>query len=145
MLVFTGDVLDKPVEVTGRVFAKVFLSSSAVDTDLSVRLCDVYPDGRSMLIAEGMQRLRHRKSTAQPQPLTPGQIEEVAVDCWSTSQIFNTGHRLRVTITSSNYPRFDVNPGTGQPWSDSGEKVMQTNRIYCDAEHSSRLVVPVVE
>ena len=145
VLVFTGDVLDKPVEVTGRVFAKVFLSSSAVDTDLSVRLCDVYPDGRSMLIAEGMQRLRHRKSTAQPQPLTPGQIEEVAVDCWSTSQIFNTGHRLRVTITSSNYPRFDVNPGTGQPWSDSGEKVMQTNRIYCDAEHSSRLVVPVVE
>jgi putative CocE/NonD family hydrolase len=92
-----------------------------------------------------MQRLRHRQSTAQPVPLTPGQIEEVTVDCWSTSQIFNTGHRIRVTITSSNYPRFDVNPGTGQPWSDTGEKVKQTNRIYCDSEHPSCLVVPVVE
>jgi putative CocE/NonD family hydrolase len=145
VLVFTSEVLDKPVEVTGRVLAKIFVSSSTVDTDLSVRLCDVYPDGRSLLIAEGMQRLRHRKSTAQPKLLTPGQIEEVTVDCWSTSQIFNTGHRIRVTLTSSNFPRFDVNPGTGQPWSDSGEKVKQTNRIHCDAEHPSRLVVPVVE
>ena len=145
VLVFTSDVLDKPIEVTGRVLAKIFVSSSAADTDLSVRLCDVYPDGRSMLIAEGMQRLRHRQSTAQPVPLTPGQIEEVTVDCWSTSQVFNTGHRIRVTITSSNYPRFDINPGTAQPWSDTGEKVKQTNRIYCDAEHPSRLVVPVVE
>ncbi len=145
VLVFTSDVLDKPVEVTGRIFAKIFVSSSAADTDLSVRLCDVYPDGRSMLIAEGIQRLRYRKSREKPEPLTPGQVEEVSIDCWSTSQIFNTGHRVRVTITSSNFPRFDVNPGTAQPWSETGEKVKQTNRIYCDAEHPSRLVVPVVE
>lgn len=145
VLVFTSNVLDKPVEVTGRVLARIFVSSSAVDTDLSVRLCDVCPDGRSMLIAEGMLRLRHRKSTAQPVPLTPGQIEEVTVDCWSTSQIFNTGHRVRVTVTSSNFPRFDVNPGTAQPWSDTGEKVKQTNRIYCDSSHPSRILVPVVE
>lgn len=145
VLVFTSDVLDKPVEVTGRLFAKIFVSSSAVDTDLSVRICDVYPDGRSMLIAEGMQRLRYRKSRETPAPLTPGQIEEVSVDCWSTSQIFNAGHRVRVTITSSNYPRFDVNPGTAQPWSDEGEKVKQTNRIYCDSGHPSRLVVPIIE
>ncbi|MBV6498711.1 MAG: Cocaine esterase [Prosthecobacter sp.] len=145
VLVFTSAVLDKPVEVTGRIFAKLFVSSSAADTDLSVRLCDVYPDGRSMLIAEGIQRLRYRKSREKPEPLTPGHVEEVTVDCWSTSQIFNTGHRVRVTITSSNFPRFDVNPGTGRPWSETGEKVKQNNRIYCDAEHPSRLVVPVVE
>ena len=145
VLVFTSDVLDKPVEVTGRIFAKIFISSSAADTDLSVRVCDVYPDGRSMLIAEGIQRLRYRKSREKPEPLTPGQVEEVSIDCWSTSQIFNTGHRVRVTITSSNFPRFDVNPGTAQPWSEAGEKVKQTNRIYCDAEHPSRLVVPVVD
>lgn len=145
VLVFTSDVLDKPVEVTGRIFAKIFISSSAADTDISVRLCDVYPDGRSMLIAEGIQRLRYRKSREKPEPLTPGQVEEVSIDCWSTSQIFNTGHRVRVTITSSNFPRFDVNPGTAQPWSEAGEKVKQTNRIHCDAEHPSRLVVPVVE
>ncbi len=145
VLVFTSDVLDKPVEVTGHLFAKIFVSSSAADTDLSVRICDVYPDGRSMLITEGIQRLRYRKSRENPEPLMPGQIEEVTVDCWSTSQIFNTGHRVRVTITSSNFPRFDVNPGTAQPWSDTGEKVKQTNRIYCDAKHPSRLLAPVVE
>lgn len=145
VLVFTSDVLDKPVEVTGRIFAKIFIASSAADTDLSIRLCDVYPDGRSMLIAEGMQRLRYRKSREKPEPLTPGQIEEVSVDCWSTSQIFNTGHRVRVTLTSSNFPRFDVNPGTAQPWSETGEKLQQTNRIHCDAEHPSGIIVPVVE
>jgi predicted acyl esterase len=78
-------------------------------------------------------------------PLTPCQIEEVTVDGWFTSQIFNTGHCVRVIITSSNYPRFDINPGTAQPWSDTGKKVKQTYRIYCEAEHPSRLVVPVVE
>jgi len=76
--------------------------------------------------------------------LTPGRIEEVTVDCWSTSIVFNRGHRIRATVTSSNYPRFDVNPGTGEPWSESGAKVRQANRIYCDAAHASRLLLPVV-
>lgn len=143
-VVFTSEALDKPVEITGRLWAKIFVSSSAADTDLSVRMCDVYPDGRSMLMAEGIQRLRYRKSREKPEVLKPGQIEEVTVDCWSTSLVINTGHRVRVMITSSNFPRFDVNPGTGQPWSEEGEKVKQTNRIYCDAEHPSRLIVPVV-
>ncbi len=142
---FTSEPLDKPVEITGRVRAMVFISSSAVDTDLSVRLCDVHPDGRSFLIAEGIQRLRYRNSTGTPEPLTPGKIEEVKVDCWSTSMIFDRGHRLRVSVTSSNYPRFDLNPGTSLPWTEDGEKVKQTNRIYCDAGHPSQLVVPVVE
>jgi predicted acyl esterase len=68
----------------------------------------------------------------------------VTVDCWSTSIVFNKGHCVRVTITSSNYPRFDVNPGTGEPWSDSGPKIKQVNRIFCDAAHPSHLVAPVV-
>ena len=91
------------------------------------------------------RRASASNSAAQSRPLTPGQIEEVTVDCWSTSQIFNTGHRIRVTITSSNSPRFDVNPGSIQPWSDNCEKVKQTNRTYSDAEHPSRHVGPVVE
>ncbi len=145
VVLFTSAPLGEPVEVTGRVKAKVFNASSAVDTDLSVRLCDVYPDGKSYLIAEGILRLRYRDSAEKPEPLTPGKIEEVTVDCWSTSIIFNKGHCIRATVTSSNYPRFDVNPGTGQPWSDSGAKVKQTNTIYCDAAHPSRLIVPVVK
>jgi hypothetical protein len=143
-VMFTTSPLDEPVEVTGRVTAKVWVASSAVDTDLSVRICDVYPDGRSMLIVEGMQRLRYRHSPEKPEPLTPGKAEEVTVDCWSTSYIFNKGHRARVTVTSSNYPRFDINPGTGEPWSDAGAKVKQTNTIYCDATHPSRLLLPLV-
>ncbi len=144
VLLFTSEPLREPLEVTGRVKAAVFVSSSAADTDLSVRLCDVYPDGKSYLIAEGMLRLRHRRSLEKPEPLTPGKVEEVTVDCWSTSIIFNKGHRIRAAVTSSNYPRFDVNPGTGEPWSDAGAKLSQTNRIYCGAARPSRLLLPIV-
>ena len=144
VVLFTSAPLVEPIEVTGRVKAKVFIASSAVDTDLSVRLCDVYPNGKSYLIAEGILRLRYRHSFERPELLTPGKIEEVEVDCWSTSIIFNKGHRIRATVTSSNYPRFDVNPGTGQPWSDAGAKVMQTNTIYSSELYPSQLVLPIV-
>jgi len=77
-------------------------------------------------------------------PLTPGKIYQVSVDCWSTSIVFNTAHRIRVSITSSNYPRFDLNPGTGRPWTDGCTFVRQTNKIYCDTEHPSRIILPVV-
>ena len=76
--------------------------------------------------------------------LTPGKVCEVSVDCWSTSIIFNTAHRIRVSITSSNYPRFDRNPGTGQPWTDGCKFVKQTNKIYCDTRHPSHIILPVV-
>jgi hypothetical protein len=141
---FTTEPLALPIEVTGRVTAEISISSSAVDTDLSVRLCDVYPDGKSYLIAEGMRRLRYRHSLEKPELLTPGKIEQVTVDCWSTSIIFNKGHQIRATITSSNYPRFDLNPGTGEQWSVSGAKVKQTNHIGCDFDHQSFLLLPVV-
>ena len=144
VLLFTTEPLTEPVEVTGRVKARVFIASSAADTDLSVRLCDVYPDGKSYLMAEGMLRLRYRKSLEKPVPLVSDAVEEVTVDCWSTSIIFNKGHRIRATITSGNYPRFDVNPGTGQPWTDAGPKEKQTNRIFCDAAHASCLLLPLV-
>jgi len=143
VLLFTTDPLDAPTEVTGRVAAKVFVSSSAADTDLSVRLCDVYPDGKSYEMAEGILRLRHREGYSKEAPLTAGQIYDVTVDCWSTSIIFNKGHRIRVIVTSSNFPRFDLNPGTGKPWRDGGNFLKQTNRIYCDSEHPSSAILPV--
>jgi putative CocE/NonD family hydrolase len=145
VVLFTTEPLKEPLEVTGRVAARIFVSSSAVDSDLSVRLCDVYPDGKSYNIAEGMLRLRDRKSFEKPELLTPGEIAEATVDCWSTSIVFNRGHRLRVTVTSSNSPRFDVNPGTGKPYREGDGFVKQTNRIYCDAAHPSCIVLPVVE
>lgn len=145
VLCFSTDPLGEPVEVTGRVTAKVFVSSSAVDTDVSVRLLDVYPDGRSYEMAEGILRLRFREGMDREVPLQPGKVYEVAVDCWSTSIVFNRGHRMRVLVTSSNFPRFDANPGTGKMWKDGGEYVTQTNRIYCDAEHPSAIILPVIK
>lgn len=145
VLLFTTEPLAEPVEVTGRIWAKLWVSSSAVDTDLSVRFSDVYPDGRSFLMADGMLRLRCRESVSKPTPLVPGQLYEVAVDCWSTSIIINKGHRIRCTVTSSNTPRFDVNPGTGKPAWESPETVKQTNRLFCDAAHPSRLILPVIK
>ncbi len=144
VLVFTTPVLDEPVEVTGRVWAKIRIGSTAVDTDLSVRLCDVYPDGKSYLMAEGMLRLRCRESFEKPVLLTPGAFVDASVDCWSTSIVFNRGHRIRVTVASGNFPRFDVNPGTGKPWESGGEAVKQTNRIVCGGGGASRVVLPVV-
>jgi len=141
---FTSGPLAEPVEVTGHAAAKIHVSSSAVDTDLSVRFCDVYPDGKSYLMAEGMLRLRYRDGFVTPKPLTPGQAVEVTVDCWPTSIVINKGHRIRVTVTSSNHPRFDVNPGTGKPGVEGGKTVKQTNRIYCGGKRPSRIFLPVV-
>ncbi len=145
VVLFTTQPLAEPLEVTGHVTAKVYVASSAVDTDLSVRLCDVYPDGKSFNMAEGMLRLRFRNGFEKPEPLVPGELTEVTVDCWSTSVVFNRGHRIRVAVTSSNLPRFDVNPGTAKPWQAGDRQVKQTNRIEMDASHPSCIVLPVVE
>lgn len=143
MAVYTSPVLERPIEATGRIRAVIFLSSSAVDTDVSVRLSDVYPDGRSMLIAEGMQRALLRGSLEKPIPLTPGKIYRIEVDLWSASIVFNRGHRIRVAVTASNYPRFEKNPGTGKIWKDGDAFVVQTNRIYRGGEFASMIVLPI--
>jgi len=97
-------------------------------------------------MTDGMLRLRYRNSLAKTEPLVPGKAYEAAVDCWSTSIVINKGHRIRATVTSSNHPRFDANPGTGQPaWAEGVQAVKQTNRIFCDAEHPSRIILPVVK
>jgi predicted acyl esterase len=144
VLIFSSEPLAKPLEVTGRIRARLFVSSSAKDTDVSVRLCDVYPDGASYLMAEGMLRLRFRDSLKRSSPLELSKVYQVEVDCWSTSVVFNRGHRLRVAVTSSNFPRFDPNPGTGEPWTAGCRRVVQRNSVHCDAEHPSRIVLPVV-
>jgi len=145
VLNFTSGPLREPVEITGRIRAIIYVSSSAVDTDLSVRFCDVYPDGSSYLMAEGMLRLRHRDSLSKGELLTPDKVYRVTVDCWSTSVVINTGHGVRVSVTSSNWPRFDVNPGTGAASAPGGKTVKQTNRVYCDAKRPSHIVLPVVK
>lgn len=121
LLVFTTEPLEAPLEVTGNILARMRLRCSTPDTDLVVRVCDVYPDGRSMGICEGALRLRFRDGLEQPRWITPGEIVTASVNAWPTSMIFNKGHRLRVHVASSSAPALEPNrqnsdaPRTGEP------------------------------
>ncbi|MCX7704027.1 MAG: CocE/NonD family hydrolase, partial [Planctomycetota bacterium] len=145
VLVFSSEVLEHPIEVTGKITAVLYVSSSAVDTDFVVRLCDVYPSGKSVLIADGIIRCRYRNSFERPELMEPGKIYKVEVDLWSTSIIFNKGHRIRVSVTSSNYPRWDANPNTGKNSWEETNMVVAKNTLYFDKGHPSYVLLPVVK
>ncbi|MCS6919827.1 MAG: CocE/NonD family hydrolase [Fimbriimonadales bacterium] len=143
VLVFTSEPLQEPLEVIGRVKAVLYVSSDAPDTDILVRLCDVYPDGRSYNIAEGALRLRYRESLSRERLMQPGKVYRVEVDLWTTAIVFNRGHRLRVHVTSSSYPAYDPNPNTGEPFRASPRTRPSTNSVYGDSERASYIVLPV--
>ncbi|MHB0998309.1 MAG: CocE/NonD family hydrolase [Armatimonadota bacterium] len=145
VLLFTTKPLTEPVEVTGRVKVKLWASSSAKDTDFTAKLTDVYPDGRSMLVCDGIIRARYRNSFEKPELMEPGKVYEIEVDLWSTSMIFNKGHRIRLVISSSNSPRFDANPNTGEPVFDAKRKEIAENTVYFDASRPSAVILPVVK
>jgi predicted acyl esterase len=143
VLLFTSDVLEAPLEVTGRISARLYVSSDSPDTDFTVKLTDVYPDGRSMLVADGIMRARFRESFEKEKPLQPGEVVEIPVDLWSTSLVFNEGHRLRIAVSSSNSPRFDPNPNTGHAFRADKEQRVATNTLHFSEEQPSQIVLPV--
>lgn len=143
VVTFTTPPLTEPLEVTGRLIAKLWITSDRVDTDFAVKLTDVYPDGRSMSIADGLARCRYREGYDRLAWLTPGEPVEIEVDLWSTSMIFNKGHRIRIAVTSSNYPRFDVNLNTGWPGWPMAPALVAHNRILCTKDHPSRMILPI--
>lgn len=145
VLLFTTDELKEPVEVTGRITAKLFVSSDCPDTDFTVKLCDVYPDGRSMLVTDGILRARYHKSFEKESLLEPGQVYELNVDLWSTSLVFNKGHRIRVAVSSSNSPRFEANPNTGRPFRADKETRVAKNTVHLSAKYPSHIALPVYE
>jgi len=137
-------VLDAPVEVTGRLTVRLFASSTAKDTDFTGKITDVYPDGRSMLVADGILRARFRQGFDREVLMQPGKTYEFAIDLQSTSLIFNRGHRIRVAISSSNAPRFDPNPNTGDPWRANDSKLPAEQTIRLGGKQASHVVLPVV-
>lgn len=143
VLVFTSPSLSEEVEVTGRVTARVCFSSDRTDTDIALRLCDVYPDRRSILIAEGIRRLATRNGFTKEEFLTPGRPVEVEVDLWSTSIVFAKGHRIRLSVTSSNFPRSQRNPNTGKRAKDDGKSLVATNTVHIGGATPSRLLLPL--
>jgi len=144
VLVYSTPALDRDLEVTGPVRLDFFASSSAVDTDFTAKLVDVYPDGTAINLTEGILRARYRDSQEKAAPLTPGQVYLLTIDLWATSNVFRAGHRIRLEVSSSNFPRFDRNLNTGEPASNSDQLTTATNSILHDKEHPSALILPVV-
>lgn len=147
VLCYTTPPLEKRVEVTGPVSLVLFASSSALDTDFTGKLVDVHPDGRAEILTEGILRARYRDSFSEPSPLEPGQVYEFHLDLWATANLFDAGHRIRLEVSSSNFPRFDRNTNTGGTIAEEGEAdfVQAVNRVFHDSAHPSHLVLPIIE
>ena len=144
VLVYTGDVLRAGLELTGPMRAVVYLSSDARDTDVTVKLVDVFPDGRAMNMQEGITRVRYRDGFDSARMMEPGKVYEVPVDLHATSWYLPPGHRLRVDISSSNFPHFDRNLNTGGHNYDETAWRSAKNVVHHSAPHLSRLMLPVV-
>jgi len=144
VLVYTTPEFASDFEVTGPIAAELYVSSSAVDTDFTAKLVDVWPNGFAQNLTDGILRARYRNSHAHPEPMKSGEIYKIRVDMWNTSNVFLAGHRLRLEISSSNFPRFDRNLNTGEPAGSSSQFVKAENVVYHDTQHPSALILPVV-
>ena len=146
VLCYTTPELEKSIEVTGHVKLVLWVSSSAVDTDFCGKLVDVHPDGRAILLCEGIQRARYRESLTEPKLMDPGEVYEMVIDLAATSNVFLPGHRIRLEVSSSNFPRYDRNTNTGgnHPYVPERDMVTAVNRVHHGPGHPSRLILPVI-
>ncbi|MXZ68821.1 MAG: CocE/NonD family hydrolase [Acidimicrobiia bacterium] len=144
VLVYTSKPLDGDLEVTGPVTMTLYAASSAPDTDFTATLCDVHPDGRAIIVCEGIRRARYRDSVTDPALMAPGTPYEFTIDMWQTSQVFKAGHRLRVEVSSSNFPRFDRNPNMGgELWNETSMQPA-TQTVFHDRGRPSHVLLPVI-
>ncbi len=134
-------------KLRGEVAAELFVSSSQKDTDFSITLCDVYPDGRSINLSgldAGYLRMRYRNGYEKQELMNPGEIYKIRIGQLYTSNLFRKGHRIRLYITSSKAPHYDPNPNTGTEIASEGRLVPATNTIYHSRKYPSRVILPVV-
>ena len=146
VLSYTTPVLDEPVEVTGHISLVLHVASSARDTDFTGVLVDVFPDGRSIYLTDGILRARYRNSLTEPELLAPERTYEVVLDLSVTSNVFLPGHRIRLLVSSSNFPRYDRNTNTGHVIVEetAEQAVIATNRVLHSPKHPSRLILPII-
>ena len=145
VLLFSTLPLPEAAEVTGRISVRLTAATSARDTDFTAKLTDVYPDGRSMLVSDGIVRAHYRMSLSHPTPIQPGQRYAYDIDLGSTSLVFNKGHRIRVAISSSNAPRFEPNPNSGGEWPFRNEKPVVAHQIVTlGGPEASHILLPEV-
>ena len=151
VLTFQTDPLENDVEVTGPITVKLHASSSARDTDFTAKLIDVcplsddYPDGLAINLTDSIIRARYRNSWDAPELLEPGKVYEFVFQLYPTSNVFKKGHRIRLDISSSNWPRFDVNPNTGGDLGFERRFEIAEQAIYHEPEHPSHVVLPILE
>jgi uncharacterized protein len=144
VLVYTTPPFESDTEVTGPVRVELYAASSAGDTDFTAKLVDVDAQGKALNITEGIVRGRYRDSGQKPEMLLPARAYRFAIDLWATSNVFFAGHRMRLEISSSNFPRFDRNLNLGQASGEAKRSITATNRVLHDAAHPSALIVAVV-
>ncbi|MBS1826996.1 MAG: CocE/NonD family hydrolase [Acidobacteria bacterium] len=150
ILVFQTPPLEKDTEITGPIDVKLHVSSDSTDTDFTAKLIDVYPPskdypaGFDLNIADGIQRARYRDSLEHASLMEPNKIYEITVRMYPTSNVFKKGHRIRVDLSSSNFPRFDINPNTGEPLARHRRTRVATNTIHHDQQHQSHILLPVI-
>jgi len=144
VLCYTTPELEEDTEVTGPLEVHLFAATSARDTDFTAKLVDVYPDGRAYNIAEGIMRARGRKSIFQPEPVNPGEVYEYTINLGTTSQLFRKGHRIRIDISSSNFPMYDRNMNTGNPTGEDAQGIPAMQTIYHQSGYASYIDLPVI-
>ena len=150
VLVFATPPLESDVEVTGAIEAQLWIASDAPDTDFTFKLLDVYPpnedypDGYAMNLTDGILRCRYRDSWQQPHLMKPGQVYCITIEAFPTSNLFKPGHRIRIDVSSSNFPHFDFNPNTGEPEGKATRTRVATNQVFMDRERPSHVMLPIV-
>jgi uncharacterized protein len=144
VLVYTSEPLAEPLEVTGPIELTLYAASTAPDTDFTAALIDVHPDGRAIILTDGILRARYRESFEQPTLIEPGRVYEYQITLWETSNLFKAGHRIRLEISSSNFPRFDRNQNTGHKPGMDAEIAVARQTIHHDRERPSHLTLPVI-
>ena len=144
VLVYTSAMLEQDLEVTGPLKVVLWAASSAVDTDWTAKLVDVHPCGYARNLADGIVRARFRHGTSQAELLKPGAVEEYVIELGPTSNVFLAGHRIRLEISSSNFPHYDRNPNTGRAATSEEDMVPATQTIYHDARHPSHILLPII-
>jgi putative CocE/NonD family hydrolase len=147
VLVYSSEPLESELEVTGPLRLVLHAASDALDTDWIAKLCDVEPDGFSRILSEGVLRARFRDGFESPRPLEPGRPYEFEVDLVATSNVFLPGHRIRLDLTSSSFPRFDRNPNSGKPLGEDTEDDLRPARqtVFHDEQRPSHLLLCVVD
>ena len=144
VLVYSTPPLDRPVEVTGPITVTLHAATSAPDTDFTAKLVDVHPDGKAINLNNGIVRARFRDSLEHPDRIAPGRAYEYTIQVWPTSNLFKAGHRIRLEISSSNFPHYDRNPNTGHEFGQDAAMLVADQVVYHDRERPSRVVLPIV-